>query len=163
MVIRPESECRDVVRVVQAEHRSRIGGRLPQAKIEHIGATSVEGSLTKGDLDLLVRVPGIGFEEAVVALGGLYAIHQRENWTPTFASFKAEPDPQVPLGVQLVAAGSTDDRAFMEWRERLSTDPDLLRRYNDLKLAHADDDPEDYVDAKAKFIEENIGTGLGSG
>jgi uncharacterized protein len=41
---------------------------VPEAEIEHIGATSVPGALTKGDVDLLVSVPAERFGAAVAAL-----------------------------------------------------------------------------------------------
>ena len=90
--LRPESELREVVAAAFAEHRERIARRLPAAEIEHVGSTSIPGALTKGDLDLLVRVDVVGFDPAVTALRAMYAVHQPENWTPTYASF-TDPDP----------------------------------------------------------------------
>ena len=66
--VRPESELREVVATAFAEHRERIARRLPAAEIEHVGSTSIRGALTKGDLDLLVRVDAAGFAAAAAAL-----------------------------------------------------------------------------------------------
>ena len=135
---------------------------MPGAAVEHIGATSVPGALTKGDLDLLVRVPADRFGAAVTALEAEYAIHQPENWTPRFASFKEAPEGDVPVGLQVVVSGGESDRLFREWRDRLSRDPALLESYNELKSRHAGDEPDAYVDAKARFIEAVIGGGIGT-
>ncbi len=85
--IRPESELRESVAVALGEHSSRIRAGLGDVEIEHVGSTSIPGALTKGDLDLLVRVDAAAFDAAVVALRELYVVHQPENWTPTYASF----------------------------------------------------------------------------
>jgi GrpB-like predicted nucleotidyltransferase (UPF0157 family) len=159
---RPETDFRAAIAAEIARHRAQIETALPDADVEHIGSTAVPGALTKGDLDLLVRVAGDRFSDAVAALGAIYAVHQGENWTTRFASFKQVPEGGVPVGVQLVVAGGTDDRLFTEWRDRLSADPALLERYNDLKSSHAGDDPDTYIEAKASFIEAVIGDGMGS-
>jgi GrpB-like predicted nucleotidyltransferase (UPF0157 family) len=41
------------------EHRRRIVARVPRADVRHIGGTSLSGALTKGDLDVQVRVQGL--------------------------------------------------------------------------------------------------------
>ena len=161
MELRTEEEIREVVAQAVREHRARIQAELPDVQIEHIGSTAVEGALTKGDLDLLVRAAPERFDAAVEALGGLYAIHQPENWTSRFASFKELPEGEPPVGIQLVVAGGDDDRLFRAWRDRLAAEPALLARYNDLKRAHVRSEPAVYIDAKAELIEGVIGGEIG--
>jgi GrpB-like predicted nucleotidyltransferase (UPF0157 family) len=162
MKFRPEEEIRESVGAVFAEHRVAIEKLLPEAEVEHVGATAVPGAWTKGDLDLLVRVPDQHFDSAVTALQRRYAIHQPENWTPKFASFKQEPEGEIPVGVQLVIAGSKDDRLFIAWREQLIAEPHLLNRYNAFKRDQSGADPDQYIEAKAAFIEATIGEGGGT-
>jgi GrpB-like predicted nucleotidyltransferase (UPF0157 family) len=162
MDLRPESEIRAAVAAVAGEQRARIEASVPGAEVEHIGSTAVPGALTKGDLDLLVRVPQEEFERAAATLAETYTIHQPENWTTVFASFKEVPEGEVPVGIQLVLAGGMDERLFRAWRDRLSADPVLLERYNALKRSLRDADPDAYIGAKAHFIEAVIGDGLGS-
>jgi GrpB-like predicted nucleotidyltransferase (UPF0157 family) len=67
--IRPADDIQQAARAAYAEHRARIAEVLPNAEIEHVGATSVPGALTKGDVDLLVRVePGLfgPFRDALI-------------------------------------------------------------------------------------------------
>ena len=162
MELRTEKEIRPAIGAAVSRHSALIRAELPDAGIEHIGSTAVEGALTKGDLDLLVQVPASGFDAAVEKLGGLYAIHQPENWTTRFASFKEVPEDELPVGVQLVVAGGTDDRLFRAWRDRLATEPALLARYNELKRAHVQSEPAAYIDAKAALIEAEIGGEIGA-
>lgn len=157
MQIQPESSGRAAVEAAFRQHRAAVESVVETAAVEHVGATSVPGSLTKGDLDLLVQVPASAMAEARAALSELYEVHQPENWSATFASFKAIPEGNPPVGVQLVVAGSADDRTFTAWRERLTAEPALLRAYNELKRLHADDPYEAYTAAKADFIAAALG------
>jgi GrpB-like predicted nucleotidyltransferase (UPF0157 family) len=119
-----------------------------------VGSTSIPGALTKGDLDLLVRVDAAGFDPAVVGLRRLYAVHQPENWTPTYASFLDPTAVDPPVGVQLAVRGSADDLLFAPFRQALIYDPALLRAYNDLKLSLDGADYERYTDVKGAFVEQ---------
>jgi GrpB-like predicted nucleotidyltransferase (UPF0157 family) len=130
--IRPEEELRVTVAAAFETHRARISALLPDAEIEHVGSTSIPGALTKGDLDLLVRVDTTGFDTAVLVLRARYAVHQRENWTPTYASFVDPDASDPPVGV-------------------------LLAAYHRLKLDLDGEDYEGYTDAKGAFVEEVLG------
>jgi len=150
--IRPEADIREAAESAFDQHRSRILRLLPHAQIEHVGATSIPGALTKGDLDVLVRVGSHDFDAAVQRLRGLYAIHQPANWTATLASFVDREAADPPVGVQLVVAGSPDDRMFGTFRDAMIRAPQLLVEYNALKLRHDGDDYERYTDAKGRFV-----------
>jgi GrpB-like predicted nucleotidyltransferase (UPF0157 family) len=158
--IQPESSLRiQVERAV--ERNSRVIRTLaPNSEVEHIGATSVPGALTKGGVDLLVRVSEADFQDALARLAARYAPHYPDDWTSSLASFKEQPERDLPVGVQLVVAGSEDDRLFVSWRERLLSDPDLLDRYNSFKASHEGDEYEEYTEAKAGFIAGILGRRL---
>lgn len=123
---------------------------LPDTDVQHVGGTAVPGALTKGDVDLCVRVAQVRFQDAVAALRSVYAIHQPENWTATYASFKDETG-ELPVGIQLTVAGSLDDH-FVATRDLLRSDANLLLRYNALKSAHRRDNDR-YREAKATFFD----------
>src|SRR4051812_26865206 len=106
--IRDEAGLRSATRIAFEEHRARVVELLPGVEVEHVGSTSIPGALTKGDLDLLVRVEASDFDRAVAALRGLYSIHQPENWTSTYASFVAGAERRLPVGVQLAVIGSRE-------------------------------------------------------
>jgi GrpB-like predicted nucleotidyltransferase (UPF0157 family) len=134
-------------------HSREIRSLVPTAEVEHVGATAVPGLLTKGDVDLLVRVPEGDFPGAAAALRRRYEVDQPANWTGTFASFAEEQEGDVPVGVQLVVAGSRVDAAFVSLRRVFRTRPDLVERSNDLKLRHADGGADAYARAKQAFLE----------
>ena len=72
------------------EQKKIILDLIPSAKIEHIGSTAIPGSITKGDLDINVRIQEKNFNHAINVLKKLYEINQPENWTENFASFKSK-------------------------------------------------------------------------
>lgn len=152
MHFHPAEQIAETVRREFARVRDRIDKALPRANVKHIGGTSIPGALTKGDLDLMVRVDAADFGSARTRLTGLYTIHQPENWTPTLASFKEEPQQVLPIGIQLVAVGSDDD-VFHLIGEAIASDRRLLDAYNRLKAEHEGADPETYLDAKTEFMD----------
>lgn len=134
------------------QHKQKILEALPYAQVEHIGATSVAGALTKGDLDLQVKVDEEHFSLAVDQLKDLYEIHQPENWTRCYASFKEGISQVLPVGVQVVIAGSEDD-FFTRLRDMLIAQPELLAEMNELKSSFEGRDMESYIKAKGSFYE----------
>jgi GrpB-like predicted nucleotidyltransferase (UPF0157 family) len=141
------------VRSIFEQESQRIARLIPEAEIEHIGATAVPGSLTKGDVDILVRVGEQHFDAARKALMAHYTINQPENWTESFASFKDDRLGALPLGVQLVVTGSADD-IFAQCRDTLIAQPQQLARLNALKSKFDGRAMEEYRAAKAQFFEQ---------
>ncbi len=62
----------DVTERAYAEHKEIIRRVLPEADIQHVGSTAIPNSLTKGDLDIQVRVKVQHFPKAVEELSNLY-------------------------------------------------------------------------------------------
>ena len=151
--IRRADEIQDIARSVFDAHRRDLVALLPTADVEHVGATAVPGALTKGDVDLLVRVSERDFADAVLILRKRYLVHQAHNWTRTLASFKAPGASEPPVGVQLVVAGSDADGFFGPFRDALINDPALLAQYNELKLSLDGLDYESYTERKGVFVE----------
>lgn len=120
--------------------------------IQHIGSTAIPGSITKGDVDLNVRVKLKDFEKAKEELEKLYEINQPENWTPNFASFKNDTGFVLPVGVQLTIIGSKSDE-FVKLRDLLINNSHLLEEYNQMKLKYEDKDMDEYRKEKAAFFE----------
>jgi GrpB-like predicted nucleotidyltransferase (UPF0157 family) len=152
--IRRAEEIQDVAGAAFDAHRRDLAALLPAAEIEHVGATAVPGALTKGDVDLLVRVSERDFAPAVQIVRERYEIHQLHNWTQTLASFKVPGPGEPPVGVQLVVAGSEADGFFGPFRDALINDPALLAEYNALKSRMDGLDYERYTERKGEFVEK---------
>jgi GrpB-like predicted nucleotidyltransferase (UPF0157 family) len=151
--IRPADDVRDLAEAAFQQHRRVVLALLPGAEVEHVGATAVPGALTKGDVDVLVRVGEDDFPAAVDVLSDVYPIHQPHNWTPTLASFKAKEPAELEVGVQLVVAGSDADRWFGPFRDALIDSPALLAQYNQLKQRLDGLDYARYTELKGEFVE----------
>ena len=135
------------------EQQNRIKKRLPYADVQHIGSTAIPNSVTKGDVDIVVRVSSEEFAEARGALMTLYKINQKGNWTDIFASFKDDKSFSADLGVQLVVENSKSDD-FVKIRDAIRENPDMLKEYNEMKQRFENKDMEEYRKEKAKFFQK---------
>jgi GrpB-like predicted nucleotidyltransferase (UPF0157 family) len=149
-----EATIRAEVDAAFTAHRRALAMLLPEAEIHHIGSTAVPGSITKGDLDIQVRVCASHFADADATLGNHYRRNLASTHTETFSSFKDdEADP--PLGIQLTAINSPDD-FFCTLRDYLIANADVNEQYNDLKREFEGAAMDEYRTAKSAFLEALI-------
>ena len=151
ITLTPESDLAPQVQVALARVAAQIHSLLPKVEVEHIGATAIPGALTKGDLDVMVRVPPSQFLVAVAKLKTVFVVKQPKNWNESFASFGDDTAYGLPLGVQLVIWDSESD-FLLYLRDHFIQLPHALEAYNQLKLRHADKGPEAYWKAKHIFL-----------
>jgi hypothetical protein len=114
-----------------------------------VGGRSVVGALSRGDVDLHLRVAPGDFAVAVQILGATYRVVHREIWQPTLATF--EVGGAVETGVAVTPTGSSHDLRFSRAWARLAREPELLERYNTIKLGSRSGD---YEDRKGRFFDE---------
>jgi len=140
------------------KERKRILRVIPNADIQHIGSTAIPGSLTKGDLDIQVRVRQKDFEKVQNALSKTYKPNKGNPPTKTYVSFK-DTKTKIPLGVQLTVIGFKEDN-FMTLRDILANDKKYLEKYNALKNRYQGKSMKEYRKAKGRFVEEVLKIGL---
>ena len=133
-----------------ADLRRELEVVAPGVEVEHIGATSMRDGITKGDVDVNLRVAPERFDRLVAALSARFEVAQPQNWSGTYASF-SDTRRGLPLGIQVTMAGSEDD-FLVELRDRMSEDPDLRRRYDEVKRANAPAGRDAYWQAKNEFL-----------
>jgi hypothetical protein len=120
-------DARRVLRRVERElTRARVAGEVVVT-----GPASMPGVLTKGDLDLQLRVPPDQFDVAVRRLSEIYARASVHAWAATLAVFDVSA--AEPAGLAVTPIGSPHDRRFTSTWLRLRSEPDLLREYNTIK------------------------------
>src|SRR5689334_6319500 len=142
-------EIIDQAVVIHDRVRRMLRAAAIPGDLELTGASSLPGTLTKGDVDLHLRVEE--FEVAVEALKELLPVAVPSAWASTLAVFDV-PDQELPTGVAVTPVGSEHDRRFtVAWR-RLAAEPELHQRYNALKQAGPDEE------AKSAFFSELTGT-----
>ncbi|WP_127531029.1 GrpB family protein [Paenibacillus kobensis] len=133
------------------EQRARIKQVVSEADIQHVGSTAIPGTLTKGDLDIQVRVMQENFMIAVRALSTLYLDNEGSIQTGTFRAFKDDStDP--PLGIQLTVKGSDFD-FFYKFRDVLLINEEYRIKYDELKRSYEGKGMEVYREAKNEFFE----------
>jgi GrpB-like predicted nucleotidyltransferase (UPF0157 family)/GNAT superfamily N-acetyltransferase len=135
---------------VLAELRRDLRVAAPGVEVEHIGGTSMPDGITKGDVDVNLRVDHDRFDHVVVALSTRFDIAQPQNWTGTFASF-SDTRQGFPLGIQVTVIGSDDD-FLVELRDRLRADPELRHEYDEIKRMNAGAGRDAYWRAKNDFL-----------
>ncbi len=121
-----------------------------EADIRHVGATSIPGALTKGDLDIAIRLGEGEFAVARDALDRTHTQNLKSVRDDSFAAYEADGF-ACPVGVQLVVRGSKLD-VFDAFREALLGDETKLAAYNALKLEYQGRPMAEYRAAKSEFI-----------
>lgn len=133
-------------------YQSKIKQLLPNARVEHIGASCIPQAISKGDLDIFVGVEPRDLEDAVKVLKSLGFAEKFETLrTPYLCMLESISDEDVAL--QVVANG-TEFECFLTFRDQLRANPDLVHQYNDLKLSCVGLEPDDYRIRKSLFIEQ---------
>lgn len=130
---------------------AQLAALLPKAEFQHIGSTAIPGAVTKGDVDVLLRVEATDFPASVAILRSHFTVKQPENWTEVFASFGDDSSHAFPLGVQLVVRGSEAD-FFQFLHEYFTADSRRLAEYNRIKTESAPLGPVEYWKAKDRFL-----------
>ena len=143
-------EISEQVNTLFESERQKLSGLLPNAAIEHVGGTSILGTITKGDLDINVRVKPKDLDTTLKILKTLYEINQTENWSKEFASFK---DDSRHIGVQVTVIDSPEDY-FVAQREYLKSNPQAVFELNALKKKFDGKNMNEYRKEKSKFFEE---------
>ena len=134
-----------------ASVRAELAAMLPvSADIRHVGATAIPGCLTKGDLDIVVRIDAQDFPVADQALEARFRRNLGSVRSASFAAFE-DAGASPHLGVQLVAVGSEYDD-FHRFAEALRADPELVSAYGRLKQAWHGKPMDEYGAAKGAFI-----------
>ena len=125
---------------------------VSNARIEHIGASSIPGAISKGDLDIFVGVEKDRIEETIHLLNAS-GYWQKKDTLQTESLRVLETDKYgVDVAIQLVA-NESEFEMFLVFRDTLRGDDKLLNEYNKLKLCCAHKNADSYRSSKSKFIE----------
>jgi GrpB-like predicted nucleotidyltransferase (UPF0157 family) len=111
----------------------------------------VLGCLTKGDLDIVVRVTSGNFNQVDALLAARFARNEGSIRTADFSAFE-DTSTDSHLGIQLTVIGGPDD-FFHLFADALRRSPDLVSEYNALKRHYDCKEMADYRVAKDSFVE----------
>lgn len=143
-------DLQDIVERVYKEESKIIHGLLGDIEIHHVGGTSIPKLLTKGDLDVNIRVSQGDFKKTVDKLREHYFTAQISNWNDTFASFK-DYRLEIDFGIQVTVIDSSGDH-FLKHKSVLLGNPKKIEDFNKLKLDFEGKEMRYYRKAKAEFL-----------
>lgn len=150
----------------QAErHRFTDALSLLDARIEHIGSTSVFGLAAKPVIDIII---GLGAEEGLDALAGSVTalgyeyVPEYEAMLPHRRFFRRSGDDGVSFHLHAVVRDSPFWRDHLMFRDLLRSDQELRTAYETLKRELASREwpsGNDYAAAKGGFIRDALALG----
>lgn len=144
-----EKDIRNDVRII-FKNTSRLLKKLaPYAKIEHVGSTAIPGSLTKGDIDIQIRISQSQFAKAKKILSEHFEIDINNPATKNYAGF-VDIKSKNPLNIQLTTINSEFDD-FYKIRDILTKDKRLLKEYNAIKAKCYNKSTDVYREKKERF------------
>jgi GrpB-like predicted nucleotidyltransferase (UPF0157 family) len=85
---------------------AKLAEAVPHGQIEHVGASSVPGAASKGDLDICLVVDAQELEEVVSVLRAIGYTEQPHTLRTIELCMLVWDEPQREHAVQVVAAGS---------------------------------------------------------
>ena len=143
----------DVATAAYEDAELLLSSILPDARIEHVGASAIPGAYSRGGVDICVAVPRDAFDEALGVLREAgYVLRSQDEAADRWAALAA-PHSTVPLTLQLIESGSRHE-SLMVFRDAMRGGPALLARYNALKIEAGSLGGAAYCGAKASFIAE---------
>ena len=161
---RPEADTREPVALLASSHWHHAAAAayedaellltsiLPDARIEHVGATAVAGALSPGGVDVCVTVPRDAFHEALGVLLEAGCVQREQDEAVERHATLAMPCAQVPVTLRLIETGSGHE-SLMRVRDALRADAPLLARLDAAKAAAAPQGERAYAAAKARFFD----------
>lgn len=149
-------DLHDAAAEVVAAERERLRTRGVPGRLVWVGGSSVPGALTRGDVDLHLRVPPEDFGTVVDALRADHVVVHPEIWCDTLATFAV--DAPLPAGLAVTPVGSEHDVRFTRTWALLRADPALLAAYNRVKTEADTTAPDDYESRKSTFFDTLLHT-----
>ncbi|MFA0055587.1 GrpB family protein [Vibrio echinoideorum] len=124
---------------------------IPNARVEHVGASSIPSAVSKGDLDIFVGVDLGELEDVIERLTTL-GFNEKLDTLRTPELCMLESTSRDDVALQVVANGS-EFECFLRFRDKLRANPALVQQYNTLKMSCEGWPQEEYREKKSVFIE----------
>jgi GrpB-like predicted nucleotidyltransferase (UPF0157 family) len=148
-------EYQDKVNSIFDELSKKIKAVLPNARVEHIGSSAIEGALSKGDLDLFVGVVKNEFQVSLASIKQLGFVEKEGTLRTESLCMLVTDKFNHEVAIQLVANGS-EFEDFLRFKNIMQNNPDLLSEYNQLKRDAARLSEIEYRAKKSEWIEKQL-------
>lgn len=152
----PEQFSQELSKII-GELKRDVLAVLPNCEVEHIGSSAIHGAISKGDLDILVRVDKNSLSGSIQKIEQLgFTIKENTLRTDNLCMLVTSKYCGTDVAIQLIANGSEFEN-FVKFRDLLNSNPDLVKKYNCLKAACTGIPADEYRAKKSKFIESVLG------
>ena len=132
--------------------KNELDQYLKEARIEHIGSSSIAGAISKGDLDVFVGVVAENFEKSLETIKRLGFIEKQGTLRTESLCMLVTDKYQYDVAIQLVVNGSQFED-FVRFRNILNQNPQLVIEFNILKQESEGMEQSSYRAKKSLFIE----------
>ncbi|MGY3923547.1 GrpB family protein [Aeromonas jandaei] len=124
---------------------------IPNARVEHVGSSSIPNAISKGDLDIFVGVETSQLAFSVDLLLAKMKLQEKIDTlrTPELCMLESTTGDNVAL--QVVANGSKFE-FFLTFRDKLKENTKLAHQYNALKQSCEGLSQGEYRQKKSEFI-----------
>ena len=134
------------------ELSQRLRSILPDSRIEHVGSSSIPGTISKGDLDIFVGVSPLEFEQSISLVQSIGFYEKSDTMRTDSLRMMVSDDYKEDVAIQIVANGS-EFECFIDFRDKMRSSSELVLKYNRLKqncrgMCHGQ-----YREVKSSFIE----------
>lgn len=136
--------------------RTEVSQLLPFARIEHIGASSIPGSISKGDLDVFVGVDADQFQNSLDILKTIGYQEKQGTFRSDDLCMLITDKYHHDVAIQLVRNGS-EFEDFLRFRDALRANKNLVDQYNQIKREAVSLPENEYRSKKAIFIQSVLG------
>jgi GrpB-like predicted nucleotidyltransferase (UPF0157 family) len=151
MLLRKYEDYSEHVNALFATLSSELLSVLPDARVEHIGSSSVPGSISKGDLDVFVGVDQSQFNKALVLIKTLGFYEKEGTFRSDELCMLVTDKFNYDVAVQLVSNGS-EFEDFLRFRDLLIGNTEFIKEYNNVKWLAQSLDENEYRQKKSIFI-----------
>ena len=142
----------DRTHFAQTTLQALISPRFTDVTTRCIGSSLWVGSLSKGDIDLLVESPQGQLSALIDYLKTVASVAQPENWADDFASFEYRSQQTGLVGLQVVCAGSDAWKTFDQQTQALQS-AELRVKYDIAKRHGATSGPLGYAKSERGILD----------
>ncbi|MFG1483481.1 GrpB family protein [Halobacteriovorax sp. HFRX-2_2] len=145
-------DYQDKVNEIFKDLESELSQHLVNVRIIHIGASSIPGAVSKGDLDVFVGVDKKDFESSLVTIKNLGYVEKEGTLRTPQLCMMVTDKYNYDVALQVVVNGS-EFEYFIKFRDFMITRPDLVEELNALKRSCSDLNPDDYRAKKSNWVQ----------
>ena len=142
---------------IYLELQTKIAQVIPRSRIEHVGSSSIPGMISKGDLDIYLGVSPNDFYQTITLLASIGFYTKTDTLQTDSLRMMITQDYREDVAIQVVVNG-TEYECFIDFRDKMRSNPTLIAAYNRLKLECEGLTESAYREVKSSFIETVLNT-----